>query len=336
MDGYEVFVTVVDCGNFAAAAKRLGVTSSAVSKQISRLETQLGVQLLSRSTRSLALTEPGALCFEHACRIIQQRRDMEVQISNFQQNPTGVLKITGTPAFGEEYIIGIIAKFQKAYPNIQVELELTPENEDIVQRGIDIAIREGNLSDSNLLARRLTSYQLIACASPEYLENADPITRDKDVLDHQIVLLADKDITRWMGRQLGVQDGDFKHVILRLNQISSIRHALLEGMGISFIPEYLVRKDIQEGRLVEVPLKHKLPSRDVHAVYSSTQGAPRKVRVFIDYLIDYFSSDSEGLPQMHRGQNEAIPLASASSTDSASNHLRQGSGGELLRSQSVA
>lgn len=293
MDIYEVFVTVAECGSFSSAAKRLGFTSSAVSKQIGRLEKKLGVQLFARTTRSLALTESGNYCFEKAKDMIQKRREIESEITKFQHTPTGVLKITSSPAFGERQLIDIIAGFQKKYPEIIIDLSLTGVTEDIVKKGYDIAIREGQLKDSNLIARRLTGYRTVMCASPEFCDTNN-VRNTETALNNDLVLLNDQDIVRSFIRMMGLQDRDFRHAVLKLNNLSAIRSAVLAGVGTSFLPDFMVMEDIRCGRLVELEPDVAFPTRDVYAVYSSNpgvhgkKGAPGKVRSFIDYTVAYF------------------------------------------------
>ncbi|OUS26881.1 hypothetical protein A9Q99_16840 [Gammaproteobacteria bacterium 45_16_T64] len=287
MDIYEVFITVAESGSFSSAAKKMGFTSSAVSKQISRLEKKLGVQLFARTTRSLALTDSGTFCYEKACSMIQKRREIESEISRFQHTPTGTLRLTSTPGFGEYHMIDIIAGFKKKYPDIKIELTLTGKTEDIVKNGIDIAIREGQLKDSNLLARRLSGYRVLMCASPEFHRQHN-IVNAVDALDQDIVLINDKDIIRSFMRSMGMVEKSFRNEVMTVNNLGGIRKSVIAGIGVGFLPDYMVMDDIRAGRLIEIPLETVFPIRDVYAVYSSNQGAPGKVRSFIDYAVEYF------------------------------------------------
>ncbi len=323
MDNYEVFVTVAECGSFSSAAKRLGFTSSAVSKQIGRLEKKLGVQLFARTTRSLALTESGEYCFDKANAMIQQRREIESEITKFQHTPTGTLKITSTPAFGERQLIEIISGFQKKYPDIIIDLSLSGVTEDIVKRGFDIAIREGSLKDSSLLARRLTGYRTVMCAAPSFCKEKD--VKDLDTaLKSGLVLLNDANVIRAFSRSVDLQDRKLDGVVLKLNNLSAIRNAVLAGVGSSFLPDFMVMDDIQCGRLVEVPSGIDFPLRDVYAVYSSNQGASGKVRAFIDYCVSHFQRQS--ITPL-RG------LKSSNASAGSANHQCEDTRGETLRYQ---
>jgi len=285
MDSYEVFVTVVESGNFAAAAKRLGVTSSAVSKQISRLEKRLGVQLLTRSTRSLSMTESGTMCYERSREVLDQLNDMESRLNGFQDQPTGVLKVTCSPAFADKCLIGLLADFRKEYPDISLEIKSSGKVEDIVREGIEIAIREGDLNDSNLIARKLASYRTVICASPEYLRGRQVQTIE-DILAEQLILIDKTKVIKGLEGFLGVNAATPKNVILRLSHMSAIRNALLSGLGISIVPEYVVADDLAQGHLVELEFDNQLPRRDMHAVFSANRPVPAKTRAFIDFLVE--------------------------------------------------
>ena len=255
--------------------------------------------------------------------MIQQRREIESEITKFQHTPTGTLKITSTPAFGERQLIEIISGFQKKYPDIIIDLSLSGVTEDIVKRGFDIAIREGSLKDSSLLARRLTGYRTVMCASPDFCKDKGIKGLD-EALTSGLVLLNDANVVRAFTRSMGFQDRKLDGVVLKLNNLSAIRNAVLAGVGSSFLPDYMVMEDIQCGRLVEIKSEIDFPLRDVYAVYSSNQGAPGKVRAFIDYCVSHFQRQS------------ITPLRGVKALDasaSSANQQCKDAGGESLRYQ---
>lgn len=344
MDGYEVFVAVIESGNFSSAAKKLGVTSSAVSKQISRLEKQLGVQLLTRSTRALALTEPGTLCYTKYQEILKQRREMELEISNLQSNPEGILKLTASRTFGQQYLLPHLARFQKAYPEIKIEMNLSGEKIDIIQGGFDLAIREGQLDDSNLNARKLSSFGVVACATPAFLD-ANPMACLDEILNAKMIQFNNEHAEAKCGQMFndnnGFQIAAFKNVVLSLNELSAIRSSVLAGIGFAFLPDYLVEQDLADGRLLSISTPFEFPATEVHALYSSNRGASGKVRAFIDFMVEQLASQNlktnkaEKLPQAFAARAKTLS-DSKPNLDSTSQSLSQWDSGEVLARQQVA
>ena len=282
MNSYEVFVTVVESGNFSLAAKSLGVTTSAISKKISRLENRIGVRLLARTTRSLSMTKSGEFCYERYREVLSQITEMEDCLGSFQKHPAGVLKVTCTPAFADGCLIGLLSDFRAEYPDITLDVRSSEKFEDIVGEGIDIAIREGDLLDISLTAQKLSTYRLVTCASPEYLRGKELQTMD-DVLKEQLILIDRSKVIKGLFSMFPVFT---ESVILRLSYMSAIRNALLSGLGISFVPEYLVADDIAKGHLIELGIDNKIPHRDIHAVFSANRPVPAKTKAFVTFLAD--------------------------------------------------
>ncbi|MCG8613031.1 MAG: LysR family transcriptional regulator [Pseudomonadales bacterium] len=286
---YLLFSTLVEQGTFRAAAEALNTSTSSVSRQLQQLEAHLGTQLLQRTTRSFSLTQAGQIYYGSCRRILEELRQTEQQMQNLSSTPFGLLRVTTTPAFGHARLIDILAEFARCYPKINVDLILTDTNIDIVKEGIDIAIRIGQLPDSALIAKTVLEGYRVPCAAPSYLaERGEPTTLD-DLQHHDLVyptsLGSITKIQQAIAPDLVIQDAQKK---FSANDINCVYKACLKGLGITFLPSYLVEEDLQSGTLVEL-FGGKLRSPHiVNAVYPKTAFLANKTRVFVDFICRYF------------------------------------------------
>ncbi len=286
-----VFARVVESRGFSAAARQLGLTKSAVSKQVSRLETSLGARLLNRTTRALSLTEAGGAVYEHCARVVAAAEEAELAVHRLAAAPRGLLRVTASIAFGRQHVVPAIKDFLAAYPEVQVQLMLTDRLVDLADEGFDLAVRVADRLGDNLVARRLAPVRFVVCAAPEYLARCGVPKKPADLGNHNCLVFGQEglgDVWRFQSRtgseRVRVR-GNFQ-----VNSSEATRDAMLAGMGIGLAPTFTVGPDIRAGRLKPVLPRHQVvaPYDAVHAVYLPNRHLLPKMRTFIDCLIARF------------------------------------------------
>lgn len=292
LDEMEIFAEVVEAGGFSAAARRLNLSKSAVSKQVSRLEDRLGVRLLNRTTRRLSLTEAGTTFYAACRRVLDEAAAAEQAVSNLAAAPRGLLKLNAPMSFGFLHLGPAIPAFHARYPQVTVDAAMNDRFVDLVEEGYDVAIRIGALRDSSLVARRLAPCRAVLCASPDYLDRRGRPQRPEDLAGHDCLLYANSASPReWTlqgprGRQTVPVDGP-----LIANNGDMLCGAALAGMGIVRLPTFIVGHQLRKGRLEVVLADHPLPEQGIHAVYPHGRNLSPKVRVFVDFLADYLGPE---------------------------------------------
>lgn len=281
-----VFVQVVDSGSFTAAANRLELSKSVVSKYVTRLENHLGAQLLQRTTRKLNLTEVGRAFYEHSKRGLLEIEEAEAIVSRLQGTPRGLLRLNAPMSFGILHIAPLIQDFLDLYPELSIDINFEDRKVDLIEDGFDLAIRIANLSDSSLVARRLGPCRHVVCASPTYLKrNGIPRTPD-DLREHNALTFKYQDSpTQW---QFLSDDGKVSNVpvsgSIQMNNSLALREALLCDAGITLTPTFIVGEDIKSGRLQAVLTQYQLMEISIFTVYHQRRHMSPKVRAFIDFL----------------------------------------------------
>ena len=281
-----VFVQVVESSSFTAAAERLGLSRSVVSKYISRLEERLGVQLLNRTTRRLSLTEAGQRFFTGSQRGLQEIEAAEVEISHLQQTPRGKLRINTPMSFGILHIAPAIRDFLAPYPELAIDMNLDDRQVDLIEEGFDLAIRIAELPDSSLIARRLGPCRHVVCAAPEYIKkNGTPRTPD-ELRRHNVLTYRYQDSpNEW---RFLTPDGRYAAVpvtgSIQMNNSLAIREAVLTGAGITLTPSFIVGEDIKTGRLEQLLPEYRAQELSIYAVYPERRHLLPKVQAFIDFM----------------------------------------------------
>ena len=281
----SVFVRVADLGSFAAAAKELRLSPTMIGKHIRHLEERLGSLLINRSTRRQSLTELGRDYLDHCRHLLEEADAGDALAEEALRAPRGRLRVAASIAFGAHSLAPTIVKFMKKYPQVTVELMLNDRMVDLVEEGIDIAVRVGSLADSSMMSRSLSPYRTVVCASPGYLaERGTPID-PKDLVDHDCLNFPDwTEGPRWsfQGPE-GEVHVDIKSR-LQINNGFGIRYAALAGAGIAMLRAELVAEDIAAGRLQALLSNHKTQSRPRHLVWLRHRRMPLKLRAFIDFV----------------------------------------------------
>jgi DNA-binding transcriptional LysR family regulator len=285
-----VFLAVVEEGDFSAAARRLRMTPSAVSKIIGRLEARLGVRLLQRSTRSISLTSEGSAYAESARRILGDIEDAEFAIQPGAE-PRGRLRVSLPSAFGHRLIVPMLPAFIERFPAIDLELDFSDAIVDLMNGDADVAIRVAAQSDSTLVTRRLASNRRVICAAPGYLERHGVPKTPDDLQRHVcLAITAHGRLNVWE-----FQDGNGRHAIrvrgsVEANSTEALRHLALAGIGIVRLSEILVGGDIRAGLLVPLLTDcNYAEAEPITVVYPHRRLLPPRVRVFVDFLAEQFA-----------------------------------------------
>ncbi len=288
--GMRILMRVVESGSFSAAARRLGVAPSSVSRQISELEEDLGARLFARTTRNLNLTEAGQLYYERATSIINDVDEAKLALSQLG-SPSGILRITVPSGIGRELVASAVPAFLDKYPAIKIVLSMTDQMLDIVDAGIDVAIRVGRLQDSSFKARKIGESKRVVCASPEYLKKAGIPRTPADLERHNCVTWRDHPgHNTWAFRG---PDGVSKVQVsgsFFAKSADALVAATVAGLGLSLLPDWNMGIELRQQQLCAVLTDYEASpaASPIYAVHAHQRHVPPKIRVFIDFLIETF------------------------------------------------
>ncbi len=297
LDTIRLFLRVVESGSFSAAAKEIGIGQSAVSKQIAALESKFNSQLLQRSSRGMSLTEAGKVFYDGAIRLRNEFDQLEASVKYRHAEAAGTLRIAVAPVFGRYYIVPRLVALLERYPALNIELQVSERQVDLIEENIDIAIRHGELHDSALTQRKLTDSPLMTVASPAYLlKNGEPASL-ADLNDHACITFnGGRRVHPW--RFINDKGAAVTHLPqgrFCSNDGEQQRSAVLAGLGISQLPAWLACGDLASGAMVPILRQFATGTHPISAVFATRQMTNRKVRVFIDYL---FTTLAEDLPRV--------------------------------------
>ena len=282
-EGLREFVAVVEQGGFTAAGKQLNVSTSFVSRQVTRLEGRLDVRLLQRTTRKVHLTEMGQIYYERSREILDQLETLESEMADLQEKPKGLVRISAAGEYAEHYVAPVVAEFVSKYPEVSVELDATMRMVDIVEEGFDIAIRMGSLSDSSLIARKVEQRRIMVCASPSYLkEHGRPKTPD-ELRTHNCLMFPD------MPWRFKYPDR-IQEVKVRGSWTSSNGRVLVaaarQGIGVVRFSEYYLDKLVNTGELEIVLEDYEVDDAATWIIYPNRRHLPTRVRYLVEFLLD--------------------------------------------------
>lgn len=281
-NGVSEFVAVAECENFTRAAELLQLSTAQVSRQVSQLEKRLSVKLLYRTTRKVSLTHEGSVFYQHCRAVLDGLQGAEDAVQNLQNKPKGKLKLSTTVTYGEQVILPLVNRFVTQYPEVDVEVNLTNLRVDLVDEGFDLAIRIGDLKDSNMMARKLSKRSNYVCASPDYIEHyGTPYTLSE--LNKHNCLLGTLDYWRFNveGKEKTIKvSGN-----LRYNSGYGLTDAALNGLGIVQLPDYYTQRHIDSGALIPMLEKFRIPEEGIWAVYPQNRFLAPKTRALIDFLV---------------------------------------------------
>jgi DNA-binding transcriptional LysR family regulator len=302
LQAMQTFVRVVESGSFSAVAREASTTQSAVSKQVAALEKVLGAKLLSRTTRSLALTEEGERYFEQARRLVAEIAEAESTLISGEGQLTGWLRVAASVGFGRLKLMPLVQSFLADHPGVKIDLKLNDGFIDLVEQGIDVAVRIGDLADSSLTARRVGTSRRLLVAHRTYLrgllKGLKPPRHPNDLLQHNCIVytgLASRNawsFTAGVGASEAVGTTHTIHVqgSLQTNSSEVVRHAVLNGMGIGYSPEWLFESEISAGELQVLLPDWPAPTLPVHLVSPQGRRTSAKVKAFGDHVGRHMTS----------------------------------------------
>jgi DNA-binding transcriptional LysR family regulator len=296
VNGMAVLVALADAGSFSRAAERLGITPSAVSKLLQRLERRLGAQLVQRTTRTMQLTEAGQRYVARARAVLDAIDEADRELEGFRAVPRGTLRVSAPSVLGLVRVTPLLAGFRARCPEVRVELELSDRAVDLVEERVDVAIRVTQKPPEGLVARRLFDVPRVLVATPSYLARAGVPRRPGDLARHECLLLAQPQsaaVETW--RLRASARGRSQRLVairvggaLAINNVLALADAARAGLGIAEVPRYLVEDDLARRALVEVLPRHRPPAREAWALFAPSPLVPLKTRAFVAHLAAAF------------------------------------------------
>lgn len=290
----SVFLSIVDTGNFTQAAKQLNIPLASVSYHISSLEKALGTRLLNRTTRKVTVTDPGRNYAKRCRYILAEIQEAENMLANLKNEPEGELSVNAPVSLGDLCLSAFIGEFMNLYPKVRINLTLSNELIDVMQSGADVVLRISRPTDSSLLIRRLRPIKIIFCASPEYIEqHGEPATL-AHLADHNCLQYRYSHGQHWKATgPNGIESIKISGTFFSNNDMALIT-AARQGHGIIYIPSLIIQEDLQSGRLVQILKPYSQPDYFLHALYPYSRSLSAKTRMFIDFLVEKFSSLDSG------------------------------------------
>lgn len=287
------FVKSAEIGSFAGAAEALGMSPQMVAKHIGFLEDRLGTRLINRTTRRQSLTEIGGQYYERCKAVLADVETAEALANGVETEPRGRLRVNAPVSFGTESLVPMITRFRQDYPKVEVDLTLSDRIVDLVEDEFDIVFRIGSLADSNLIARSLAPFRVVACATPGYLERHGEPQTPADLLEHECIGYGTYPLVRDHSWRFS-RDGETTTISipthLRINNAKATLQAVLQGYGIAMLAEVLVRQALADGRLRAVLPAYEMPPRPMHLLFAADARPTAKLRRFIDAAVKEFGA----------------------------------------------
>lgn len=282
-EGVTEFVAVAETESFTAASKRLGISTAQVSRQVSALENRLNTKLFYRTTRKVSLTEEGNVYYQHCRQVLDGLEDAERAISNLRGKPQGLIKLTAPVTYGEKYIMPLVNDFMLQYPEVEVTIDFTNRQVDLVEGSFDLAIRLGRLTSSSMMAKRLTSRTMYVCASPAYLQKFGIPHSLSELRQHNCLI---GNYAHWRFQESGKEKSIRVSGTLNCNSGYGLRDAVIKGIGLAQLPDYYIDKDLESGDIVPILTNYQEPDEGIWALYPHNRHLSPKVRMLVDYLAE--------------------------------------------------
>lgn len=285
------FTKVVELKSFTAAADRLGISKSVISRRMTDLENRLGARLINRTTRRLGVTEVGQAFYARCQRILADIEEAEETITNLHAEPRGILRVNAPMSFGVKHLAPAIAAFLDRHPDIRIDMDLNDRLVDVIDEGYDLAVRISRLKDSTLIARKLAPCRFVVCASAGYLDRHGRPRTPEDLASHNCLIYTNgPGPEQWPFRPSG--EGPV-HIVrvsgnLRVNNGDILCEAAVNGLGVAVLPTFIAGDAISRGRLEVVLAGHAVTETSVYAVYPHNRHLSNKVRTFVDFLAERF------------------------------------------------
>ncbi len=285
----HAFVNVVDYSGFTAAADKLGVAKSSLSRRVSDLEQRMGVQLLQRTTRKLSLTDEGEQFYARAVHILNELDEVEQMLGDERKQPRGRIRLAAPMSFSQAHLSDVLTNFLREYPEIVLDLDLNDRPVDLVEDGFDLAIRIGDLADSSLKARRLGMIRFATAASPDYLQRVGRPQHPSQLPQHDGLYYSNiSPHAHWQYRVDGKDVSYLPRKVLASNNGDFLAQAAACGLGIIASPTFILYRHIAQGELVPILEDFELQTTGLHALFPPGRLVPARVRLLVDFLRDRF------------------------------------------------
>jgi DNA-binding transcriptional LysR family regulator len=285
-EGISEFVYVAEYESFTQAAKKMGISTAQVSRQVSALESRLNIKLLYRTTRKVSLTEEGRVFYQHCRGVLDGLDAAEQAVSNLQTKPQGRIKLTAPVTYGEQQLLPLVNDFMGQYSAIEVTAFLSNQKIDLIEGGYDLAIRIGKLSDSTMMAKKLSCRTNFVCAAPAYIDKYG-IPYALNELGQHNCLLGTRDY--WHFKETGKERNIRVTGSVQYNSGYSLVDAALKGLGIVQLPDYYVQKYLESGELLSLLDNYREPEEQIWAVYPHNRHLSPKIRLLVDFLALHLS-----------------------------------------------
>jgi DNA-binding transcriptional LysR family regulator len=280
-EGVTEFVAVAEAQSFTGAARALETSVAQISRKVAALEDRLSIKLLIRTTRKVSVTEAGQTYYQHCRHLVEGLKQADRAITELNATPQGRLKITSSVTYGEQLIAPLLSDFMLMYPQLELELVLSNQTFDLIEQDFDLAIRLGRLTDSTMMAKRLSSRQVRVCASPGYIEKyGEPHTLSE--LSQHNCLIGSLPVWRFIEnkKEKSVRVKGSVHC----NSGAALTNAALKGLGIVQLPDFYVQESMDKGELVEILAPYREPKEGIWAVYPNNRHLSTKVRLLVEFL----------------------------------------------------
>ncbi|MDM9620101.1 LysR family transcriptional regulator [Rhizobium sp. S96] len=311
LNGLAAFVRTADLGSFVAAGRVLGLSASAVGKAVTTLERQLGVRLFQRSTRSIRLTEEGRLFHERCRRVLDDLEDAQASLAEAVATPRGRLRLS-VRLVSYHLLLPVLPAFIRLYPEVELDLDFNDRIVDLIEEGVDVAIRSGNLPDSRLMSRALRPFQMLLCASPAYLAEHGVPETPQDLCGHLGIRFRFPNSGKIQNWPLTLPAGAPELAVrtsMVCNNMEALRGATLSGLGIGCMPDFLARSPLAEGTLSTVLGDHIDGPGQFHLLWPSNRHLSPKVRVLVDFLTETLFADRCDSPATTTNAHRSVGAA---------------------------
>ncbi len=290
-ENMDTFVKIVDLQSMSAAADRLGIAKSVVSRRLKDLESHLGAELFRRTTRQLVLTDTGHAYYLRSVQILEDVLETEHSISRKHKELKGKLRIALPATFGNMHVAPLLNEFLDLHPEIDFDLHFSDREVDLVEEGFDLALRISKLEDSTLIARKITNIKRVFCASPTYLEKRGIPDSPVSMSTHCALTYShDRVRDSWVFFDSNGQELNIKlRPTIRSNSGEYLRDAAVAGKGITFLPAFIIYRELNEGSLIPILMNYSTPTVNLYAVYPQTRHLSSRVRTFIDFIVQHCS-----------------------------------------------
>jgi len=293
LNAIALFVRVIEYKSFTETSKQLGIPISTVSRKVSELEKSLGIRLIERSTRNLRLTEIGQEYFQHCRRGLEEFESGELVINNKQAEVAGTLRISIPPNIADVLVIPMVCDFQRIYPKTKVKMLVTARDVDLIEDGVDIVLRVGELEDSTLIARRLLRYRHLLVASPHYIKQHDVLRTPKGLTSHRLLTFSGwQGPINWEFFNRNKASKITVESVLSINEMSGLQYAAENHQGIANLPAILCMHALKEGKLIEVMPEWQFAPTILSAIYPSNRNTSRLVKLFTNHCVEHINKQT--------------------------------------------